>query len=103
MKDLNLEQLEKSPKLTAHAFRVLAAIQNLIENLEDPEVFVEMLKNIARSHGDTGVTKKNFEVSFKLYISKVYRKITKYHSLNTDLKQCEQVRVKKWQKIFNNR
>lgn len=63
MKDLNLEQLEKSPKLTAHAFRVLAAIQNLIENLEDPEVFVEMLKNIARSHGDTGVTKKNFEVS----------------------------------------
>ncbi|XP_072043425.1 neuroglobin-like [Amphiura filiformis] len=61
MKDLNFEQLEQSPKLIAHAYRVLAAIENLITNLDDPEVFVEMLKNIARSHGDTGVTRKNFE------------------------------------------
>ena len=63
MKSINdIEVLIKSPKLKAHAIRVVSAINNLIENLDNPDVFVEMLKNLARSHRASNVTKQNFEV-----------------------------------------
>ncbi len=59
----DLETLIASPKLKAHALRVVSAINNLIENLDDPDVFVEMLKNLARSHKANNVTKTHFDVS----------------------------------------
>ncbi|XP_072043424.1 globin-1-like [Amphiura filiformis] len=62
MKEIEeLETLIKSPKLKAHALRVVSSVNNLIENLDSPEVFVEMLKNLARSHKGNNVSKLNFE------------------------------------------
>ena len=58
----DLEVLAKTPKLKAHAFRVVSTINNLIENLDTPDVFVEMLKNIGRSHQNRNIPRKNFEV-----------------------------------------
>ncbi|XP_072044577.1 globin-like isoform X2 [Amphiura filiformis] len=56
----DIQALAKTPKLKAHAFRVLSAINNLLEQLDDPEVFVEMVKNLARSHHGRNVGAATF-------------------------------------------
>jgi len=44
------EELSKDKRLKAHAANVLYYLSMLIDNLDDPEVFVEMVEKLARSH-----------------------------------------------------
>ncbi|XP_072047893.1 globin-like [Amphiura filiformis] len=58
--DHDLAALAKTTKLKAHGFRVVSTINNLIETLDDPALFVEQLKNMARTHHGHGVTRNSF-------------------------------------------
>ncbi|XP_072044580.1 globin-like isoform X2 [Amphiura filiformis] len=58
--DHDLAALAETAKLKAHGFRVVATINNLIETLDDPALFVEQLKNMARTHHLHGVTRDSF-------------------------------------------
>ncbi|XP_033630010.1 cytoglobin-2-like isoform X1 [Asterias rubens] len=52
LKDItDMDVLRKSPKMKAHGFRVVSAFCSLVENLETPDVFIELLKNTGYSHG----------------------------------------------------
>ncbi|XP_072044575.1 globin C, coelomic-like [Amphiura filiformis] len=59
--DDDIQALAKTPKLKAHAFRVLSTLNDLLEQLDDPDVFVVMLKNLARTHNDRHVAKETFK------------------------------------------
>lgn len=55
------QKLFKSAQLKAHGYRVVSTLNQMIESLETPDIFVEMLKNLARSHHGHGVSRKQFE------------------------------------------
>ncbi|XP_070533686.1 cytoglobin-like isoform X2 [Ptychodera flava] len=57
----DLEKLGKHPTMKAHAFRVMASLNSLVETLDDAEVLVELLVNLGRTHKVKNVTESDFD------------------------------------------
>lgn len=49
-KDVPISDLKGNKKVLAHALSVLSAISGLVDNLDDPEVLVEMLVKTGGNH-----------------------------------------------------
>jgi len=49
-KDVPISELRGNKKVLAHANSVLYAITSLVDNLDDPECLIEMLKKTSESH-----------------------------------------------------
>jgi hemoglobin-like flavoprotein len=56
-----LDQLQGNKRLEAHAKAVLYAISQLVDNLDDVELIIEMLKRQARNHKSREVTSVMFD------------------------------------------
>lgn len=50
LRDIPIEELHENRKMKAHALRVMASLNSLVENLDDIEVLLEMLQNVGRTH-----------------------------------------------------
>lgn len=64
LRDIPLEELAANRKMKAHALRVAASLNSLVEGLDDIEVLIEMLNNVARTHFSHKVTKHHYDVRF---------------------------------------
>jgi len=53
--DVPIAELRGNKKVLAHANSVLYAITSLVDNLDDPECLVEMLKKVSESHVARGI------------------------------------------------
>jgi hemoglobin-like flavoprotein len=53
--------MKGNKKLLAHATNVMYAITMLVDNIEDTEVLVEMLKKLGRNHYRRKITVQHFE------------------------------------------
>lgn len=62
-KGKNPDELKKSIGVRSHGLRVLAALNSVVENLDDIECLVDMLQHIAHSHHPRGTSRKHFEVN----------------------------------------
>ncbi|XP_022092380.1 cytoglobin-1-like isoform X2 [Acanthaster planci] len=62
LKDLkDIDVLKKNPKMRAHGYRVVSAFCSLVENLDTPDIFIELLKNTGYSHSMRNVPHHYFE------------------------------------------
>ncbi|XP_038048304.1 cytoglobin-1-like isoform X2 [Patiria miniata] len=62
LKDMtDLEVLKKSSKMRAHGYRVVSAFCSLVENLDTPDIFIELLTNTGYSHSLRTVPHHFFE------------------------------------------
>ncbi|XP_077989971.1 neuroglobin-like [Glandiceps talaboti] len=57
----DLEALLKGARLKAHAARVMASLNSLIDHLDDGDVLIQLLIDIGISHAKHNVPKKYFE------------------------------------------
>lgn len=64
------EELSKDKRLKAHAANVMYYLSMMIQNIDDTEVFVEMVEKIARSHIRRKLSVEHFE-SLKKTLVKV--------------------------------
>lgn len=44
------EEMQRSVKLRKHAHRVMAAINTLVESMDDPDTVAKVLKTVGRAH-----------------------------------------------------
>ncbi|XP_048741756.1 globin-like [Ostrea edulis] len=57
----SLEEVGKHPKLPAHAMSVMYALASYVDNLEDAELLVELVKKTSISHIERGVSSREFK------------------------------------------
>lgn len=62
-KDVPVEELKGSSKLQAHANSVMYAVTAVVDNLDDSECLVEMLRKLGLNHAGHMVTKQEFKVN----------------------------------------
>jgi hypothetical protein len=62
-KGSSVEEVAKHPKLPAHAMSVMYALASYIDNLEDSELLVELVKKTSVSHIGRGVGSREFKAS----------------------------------------
>jgi hemoglobin-like flavoprotein len=55
LKDIPLSEIHGNKKIQAHANNVLYAITSLVDNLDDTDCLVEMLKKLGGNHGKRGI------------------------------------------------
>lgn len=55
-----MSEIRGNKKVLAHATNVLYVITSLVDNLDDPEVLVEMLKKQGLNHGKKGIDHSMF-------------------------------------------
>ncbi|KAJ8036837.1 Globin [Holothuria leucospilota] len=60
-KGTNPDELKGSIRVRSHGLRVVAALNSVVENLDDIECLLDMLQHIAHSHHPRGPTKKHFQ------------------------------------------
>lgn len=60
-RDKELSELRTNKKMAAHAVTVMTAIQACVDNLNDVETLVEMLKSTGVNHDRRGIPRKDFE------------------------------------------
>ncbi|XP_071814745.1 uncharacterized protein [Apostichopus japonicus] len=66
LRGIPLDELAANRKMKAHAFRVAASLNTLVEGLDDIEVLIEMLNNVARTHFSHQVTKQHYDLLGKV-------------------------------------
>ncbi|KAH3857697.1 globin-like [Dreissena polymorpha] len=59
---LSVEELKRSPVLIAHAQKALAAINHLVDSLDEPGELVASIQNLAQDHQHRGVTSDDFKI-----------------------------------------
>ncbi|ESO95779.1 hypothetical protein LOTGIDRAFT_231953 [Lottia gigantea] len=57
----NLDEIKNTADMRAHAAAVMYALDSLVDNLEDPECMVGLIRKIARNHKSRGIGKSRFE------------------------------------------
>ena len=57
----NIEMLVKDRRLKAHATNVAYTMTMMVENIDEPEIFLEMVDKLARSHKRKGVVTTHFQ------------------------------------------
>lgn len=67
LRDLDMEELKTSPKMKAHGLTVMHAIQSWIENLDETDVLVELVKKNAYRHHGRGLSKHEFDNLWQLF------------------------------------
>ncbi|KAJ8036838.1 Globin C, coelomic [Holothuria leucospilota] len=50
LRDIPTEDLRNHKKMKAHALRVMASLNSVVESLDDLEILGEMLQNVGRTH-----------------------------------------------------
>lgn len=55
LKDIPLSEIHGNKKIQAHANNVLYALSSLVDNLDDTECLVEMLKKLGGNHSRRGI------------------------------------------------
>nr|CAD7417409.1 unnamed protein product [Timema poppensis] len=57
-----LDELPTNKKFHAHANAIMYTVTSVVDNLDEPEVLVEMLKKLGENHGRRKIVKSEFEV-----------------------------------------
>ncbi|CAL4141546.1 unnamed protein product [Meganyctiphanes norvegica] len=61
-RDKDLSELRTNKRMAAHATTVMTAIQACVDNLDDVETLVELLKTTGVNHEKRGIPKEDFEL-----------------------------------------
>nr|CAD7577032.1 unnamed protein product [Timema californicum] len=56
-----LDELPTNKKFHAHANAIMYTVTSVVDNLDEPEVLVEMLKKLGENHGRRKIVKSEFE------------------------------------------
>nr|CAD7444557.1 unnamed protein product [Timema bartmani] len=56
-----LDKLSTNKKFHAHANAIMYTVTSVVDNLDEPEVLVEMLKKLGENHGRRKIVKSEFE------------------------------------------
>lgn len=59
-KDVPLSEIKGNKKVLAHGMNVLYALTSLVDNLDEPECLVEMLKKLGGNHSKRGIEHSMF-------------------------------------------
>ncbi|CAL4161331.1 unnamed protein product, partial [Meganyctiphanes norvegica] len=68
LRDKMLSELRTNKRMAEHATTVMTAIQALVDNLDDVETLVEMLKSTGVNHDRRGIPKEDFEILAQVLI-----------------------------------
>lgn len=61
-REKDLEELRTNKKMASHAVTVMTAIQACVDNLNDVETLVELLKTTGVNHDQRGIPREDFEI-----------------------------------------
>lgn len=62
LRGIPLEELKTHRKMKAHALRVFASLNTLVEQIDEEDVLVEMFSNVARTHHKYEVGKAHYDL-----------------------------------------
>ena len=65
----NVETMVKDKRLKAHATNVAYTLTMMVENIDEPEIFLEMVDKLAKSHKRKGVVTSHFQNLRKVLFS----------------------------------
>ncbi|XP_046358133.2 globin-like [Haliotis rufescens] len=67
-KDKKPEELGDNPKMRAHASTVMHALTSVVDNLDDPECLIDILKKNAQSHFGRNIRIQQYKDLFETFI-----------------------------------